>query len=105
MRSIVCIITVVEAEVVRKLSSDHPLLHKGLDAVGVPLRRLHAHHRRLRAHLAEVEVCRHVGADVLVGVVGEVREALDPCVEEGLEVGAGSLGSGLQPSDFCAREP
>ena len=94
-------LTVVEAEVVRKLSPDDPLFHEGLDAVRVSLRRLHAHHRCLRAHLAEVEVRRHVGAHVLVGVVGKIHEALDARGEEGLEVGACSLGSGLEPGDFC----
>lgn len=92
--------TIVEAEVVGQLSPDDALLHEGFDSVRVSPRRLHAHHRGLGAHLPEVEIRRHVGAHVLVWVVGQIREALDARVDEGLEVGAGPLRSWLEPADL-----
>lgn len=89
--------TVIEAEVVGELSPDDPLLNEGLHSIRVPPGSLNAHHRRLRAHLPQVEVRRHVRAHVLVGVVGEVREALHSGFDEGLEVIARALRPRLEP--------
>ena len=97
------LLTVKEAQVVAQFSSDYPLLHERLHAVWKPPRGFHSHDRGLCAHLPHVEVRRHVRAHVLVGVVGKVREAFQPAVDEGLEVVTRRLRSRNEPGDLCRR--
>lgn len=97
-------LTVVEAEVVAQLSSDNPLLHERLHSVWKPPRGFHPHDRGLCAHLPHVEVRRHVRAHVLVRVVGKVREALQPAVDEGLEVVTRPLRSRNEPGYLCRSQ-
>lgn len=97
------VLTVEEAEVVAQLSSDNPLLHERLHAVGKPPRGFHSHDRGLCAHLPHIEVRRHVRAHILVGVVGKVREAFQPAFDEGLEVVTRRLRSRNKPGYLCRR--
>lgn len=97
-------LTVEEAKIVRQLSPNDRLLYERLHAIWIPLRGFHASDRSLGAHLSEVEVRRHVGAHVLVGIVRQVREPLQSVVDERLEILNRSLRSRREPRDLCRRK-